>query len=55
MFGTTPYLNQTMMSGPSATFGIMLSADEHRHHQRLERLRPGEGEREQHADDERER
>ena len=23
MFGTTPYLNQTMMSGPSATFGIM--------------------------------
>ena len=25
MFGNTPYLNQTMISGPSATFGIMLS------------------------------
>ena len=24
-FGNTPYLNQTMISGPSATFGIMLS------------------------------
>ena len=24
VFGNTPYLNQTMMSGPSATFGIML-------------------------------
>ena len=24
MFGTTPYLNHTMMSGPRATFGIML-------------------------------
>jgi hypothetical protein len=23
--GSTPYLNHTMMSGPSATFGIMLS------------------------------
>ena len=23
MFGTMPYLNQTMISGPSATFGIM--------------------------------
>src|SRR6185436_2415332 len=25
VFGNTPYLNQTMISGPSATFGIMLS------------------------------
>ena len=24
MFGPMPYLNQTMISGPSATFGIML-------------------------------
>ena len=24
MFGMMPYLNQTMISGPSATFGIML-------------------------------
>ena len=24
MFGPMPYLNQTMTSGPSATFGIML-------------------------------
>ena len=24
VFGRTPYLNQTMISGPSATFGIML-------------------------------
>ena len=25
MFGKTPYLNQTMISGPSATLGIMFS------------------------------
>src|SRR6185503_16873554 len=25
VFGKMPYLNQTMISGPSATFGIMLS------------------------------
>ncbi len=25
VFGNTPYLNQTMISGPSATLGIMLS------------------------------
>ena len=25
VFGNTPYLNQTMISGPSATLGIMFS------------------------------
>ena len=54
MFGPMPYLNQTMISGPSATFGIMLRLTSSGMTDHLERARPGEQQRDADADDDRE-
>ena len=54
MFGPMPYLNQTMMSGPSATFGIMLRLTSSGMIAMFEPARPGEQQRDADADDDRE-